>query len=790
MAPGIELGAAYVSLTVSAKGIASDLRRELGDPAEKAGKDAGKAIEDGIGGGASRGAEAAKAAIAVIGSAAILSGLNKAKDAASNLQQAVGGTAAVFGEAGDAIDEFAQGAADSVGLSERAAREITSQIGASLKGFGFAVDEAADKSIELVNIGADLAATFGGTTADAVSALAGALRGEFDPLERFGIALRQSSIDAKAVELGLAATTTSVDAHARAQAAMTLILEQSSGALGQNAREADTAAGQAQRAAAKQEEAAASLGEQLLPIYAKISEVVGNVADVFGALPSEVQTGILALAGIVIVVGPLTNVVGLVQSLTVATTANTVAVAANATAVNSSVAVNNLYAASAARSAASARLFSAALKVGAVALAGYAIGASVVSRSREEMAGFGSELAEGMRAEIGSVETYAEFVERLQFRVEEFNAAVEDANTGADIFHNDDLREITDQTHGTIDAFQRANEVIHAMGDATGDWDEATQVVNSHLDDTIALLDQGMTPAQVAAEIAILDRSEAEAEGTRTAEAFGTETMTAAEAAEELATQLSAGTSAIREFFGIQRSAVENDIAFRESLESIRDTGTSVAEEIAAGTANGQDRWDQLTTDVISGSEIIFDEIERLARDGVPVEEITALGTEMINVLLETADAAGLTTDDVIALRDQLGLTPENLQIQIDTNLGTVIADTQAAIDAFLEMQRVATFTITDTIHGMILDGRAGAHADGSNFGPGWNLFGEEGPELVNVGSYSGSVLTAAETVAAYSAGSSGGDTWYLNGIGLDEVAGRVRQEQRRKELLSAGGWG
>ena len=33
------------------------------------------------------------------------------------------------------------------------------------------------------------------------------------------------------------------------------------------------------------------LGEALLPIYAKISEAVGTVADVFGELPEEVQTG-------------------------------------------------------------------------------------------------------------------------------------------------------------------------------------------------------------------------------------------------------------------------------------------------------------------------------------------------------------------------------------------------------------------------------------------------------------------------------------------------------------------
>jgi hypothetical protein len=344
MAQGVEVGAAYVSLTVSARGIAQDIQRELGQPVDKAAKDAGRSIEQGVGTGASRGAEAAKVALSAIGSAVVLSAINRAKDAASGLQQAVGGTAAVFGEASAAVDEFAAVAAESVGLSERVARELTSQLGASLKGYGFAVDEAAAKSIELTQIGADLAATFGGTTADAVAALSSALRGEFDPLERYGVALRQSAIDTEAVELGLAAAGEEVSAMARAQAALSLITEQSADAQGQFARESDSAAGQAQIASAKMDNAAADLGESLLPIYSKISETVGAIADVFAALPGPVQTGILALAGVAAIAGPLSNVVGLYRSFRPAAAAAAAAVeTASVAATNSAASFSNLY---------------------------------------------------------------------------------------------------------------------------------------------------------------------------------------------------------------------------------------------------------------------------------------------------------------------------------------------------------------------------------------------------------------------------------------------------------------
>lgn len=97
---------------------------------------------------------------AAIGVAALagvaVAGFTKATGAASDLEQAVGGTAAVFKDQADQIGAFAKGAANAVGLSETAARTLTSQIGGALKGYGFSVEEAAGKSQELVTLGSDL----------------------------------------------------------------------------------------------------------------------------------------------------------------------------------------------------------------------------------------------------------------------------------------------------------------------------------------------------------------------------------------------------------------------------------------------------------------------------------------------------------------------------------------------------------------------------------------------------------------------------------------------------------
>ena len=250
---------------------------------------------------------------ALFGGAALY-GAKKLVQAAGDLEQSIGGTAAVFEQAAGPINEFTKGAADLVGMSENAARVITSKLGASLKGFGMSTDEAAAQAINLTKTGADLAATLGGKTDDAVGALGSALRGEYDPLERFGIALKASEVNAKAVSMGLADSKTDVSAYAKGQATLALITERSAFAQGQFAREADTAQGQAQRAAAKTADASAKLGESLLPIYTKIQEGIGVVADAFTTLPDSVQTGLIALGGVAFVAKPTADAIGLMNS--------------------------------------------------------------------------------------------------------------------------------------------------------------------------------------------------------------------------------------------------------------------------------------------------------------------------------------------------------------------------------------------------------------------------------------------------------------------------------------------
>ena len=293
----MQIATAYVELRVDTKKARSEAVAET----KKLGKDMGSELN--------------RALADAFSVAAFSKAVSGVISSASRLEQAVGGTAAVFKQSSTVIDEFAKTSAKAFGLSSSAARELTAQTGALLKGLGFTTAAAADQSVVMAKLGADLSAAFGGSPEEAVQALGAALRGEFNPAERFGVSLTAASVAAQAVKMGLADTASSVDGYARAQATLALITEQSVDVQGQYAREADTAAGAASRMRAELEDQRAEIGNALLPVYARTVDMIGSMVGVFADLPAPIQTGIIALGGMAAMAGPVGRVVDVATSL-------------------------------------------------------------------------------------------------------------------------------------------------------------------------------------------------------------------------------------------------------------------------------------------------------------------------------------------------------------------------------------------------------------------------------------------------------------------------------------------
>ncbi|MDJ1115347.1 hypothetical protein [Microbacterium dauci] len=230
-----------------------------------------------------------------------------AGNSASELQQSAGAVDSVFGQYARSIHNNAEDAADAVGLSQAAYSNMAAILGAQLKNMGMSLSAAGDQTESLIGLGSDLAATFGGTTSDAVAALSSLLRGERDPIERYGVSIKAADIAARLAAQGQSDLTGEALRAAETQATLALLLEQTADAQGQFSRESDTAAGQAQRASAEWENASAALGEQLLPLMAEGAQLLAGLAGwmsentelvtVLAGAIGVISVGIIALNG-------------------------------------------------------------------------------------------------------------------------------------------------------------------------------------------------------------------------------------------------------------------------------------------------------------------------------------------------------------------------------------------------------------------------------------------------------------------------------------------------------------
>ena len=233
-----------------------------------------------------------------VASAGVIAFGKEALDAASALQQSTGAVESVFKSQADAIKGLAADAAQSVGLSANQYQEFASVMGSQLKNLGVEQSNLVPTTDKLITMGADLASMYGGTTADAVEALGAVFRGETDPIEKYGISIKQSDVNARLAADGLDGLEGEARKQAETQARLAILTEQSADAQGNFAREVDTAAGSAQIAAAEWENAKASLGEALLPIATRAAEVMADLAQKMGENPAVVARVAAAILGL------------------------------------------------------------------------------------------------------------------------------------------------------------------------------------------------------------------------------------------------------------------------------------------------------------------------------------------------------------------------------------------------------------------------------------------------------------------------------------------------------------
>jgi hypothetical protein len=183
---------------------------------------------------------------------------------ASDLSETSSQVGVIFGKNADQIRAWAKEAATSLGQTTQQAMEAAASFAIFGKAAGLSGGSLVGFSKNLVQLATDFASFKNTSVEEAISAIGSALRGESEPIRKFGVLLDDATLKAEAMKLGLYDGTGALDAQTRSLAAYNAILSQSGDAQGDFERTSDGLAAQTKILGAEFTNLKTALGEGLI----------------------------------------------------------------------------------------------------------------------------------------------------------------------------------------------------------------------------------------------------------------------------------------------------------------------------------------------------------------------------------------------------------------------------------------------------------------------------------------------------------------------------------------------
>jgi hypothetical protein len=223
--------------------------------------------------------------------------------AASSMAESVSKVKVVFGESADAVFKFGDNAAKSMGMSNQAAIEAAGTYGNLFQAFGIGQGKANEMSTTLVQLAADLGSFNNTSTEEAINALRSGLSGETEPLKRYGVALNEATLKAKAMAMGFGEIKGAMDPAIKAQVTYALVLEQTKLAQGDYERTAGGTANKMKSLQAEFQNAKVAVGDMLMPAFTAILAVLKAVIPIITGLTKFFKENSDALKMYAIILG-------------------------------------------------------------------------------------------------------------------------------------------------------------------------------------------------------------------------------------------------------------------------------------------------------------------------------------------------------------------------------------------------------------------------------------------------------------------------------------------------------
>jgi len=235
----------------------------------------------------------------------IVIGMGAAVMAASNLEEEMNKVKVVFGQSSDAVVDFSETGAKSLGMAQQEALAAAGAFGNLFKTTGLTDKASADMSMNFVKLANDMASFNNIPVAQALEKLRSGLVGEAEPLRTVGVLLSEARVQEEAYASGIAARGSVLTEAQKVQARYNLILKDTKVQQGDFERTSGSLANQLRILRASVIDMAAQFGTVLIPMIKPVVGILTGVANVLVKMPAPLRYITVGILGIVAATGPV-----------------------------------------------------------------------------------------------------------------------------------------------------------------------------------------------------------------------------------------------------------------------------------------------------------------------------------------------------------------------------------------------------------------------------------------------------------------------------------------------------
>lgn len=183
----------------------------------------------------------------------------------------------VFPTMSKKVNEFAQNAASTFGLSETMAKKFTGTFGAMANAFGFSEKESYKMSTALTGLAGDVASFYNISQDEAFTKLKSVFSGETETLKDLGIVMTHTALDQYALANGFGKTTSAMTEQEKVALRYAFVQQQLQNATGDFSRTSDQWANQIRILSLQFDSLKASIGQGLINLFLPIVKVINTV---------------------------------------------------------------------------------------------------------------------------------------------------------------------------------------------------------------------------------------------------------------------------------------------------------------------------------------------------------------------------------------------------------------------------------------------------------------------------------------------------------------------------------